>query len=66
MNKEFDDDKKWVLTPWGCLCCVLSDYNIDVSRIPGRVGEHIVEDFMELMCKQGYCRSVENKETANE
>ena len=51
---EFNDDTEFVLTEWECLMMVLSDYGIDVSHIPGRVGKHIVEDFMELMVKLGY------------
>lgn len=49
-----EDDEKYRLTEWGCLLVVLSDYGIDVTNIPGRVGKHIVEDFMELMRKAGY------------
>ena len=51
---EFSDDDEFVLTEWGCLYSVLTDYGIDVSHIPGRVGQHIVEDFMEAMVKSGY------------
>ena len=51
---EFKDDDVFVLTEWGCLYSVLSDYDIDVSHIPGKVGKHIVEDFMELMETSGY------------
>ena len=43
-----DDDVKYVLSPWGCLSVVLKDYGIDTSRISGKVGSHIVEDFLEL------------------
>lgn len=49
-----DDDVKYVLSPWGCLSVVLEDYGINISRISGKVGSHIVEDFMELMEKSGY------------
>ena len=49
-----DDDERYVLTPWGCLACVLEDYNIDTNHITGKMGEHIVEDFMELMENAGY------------
>lgn len=51
---EINDDDVFVLTEWGCLSSVLSDYGIDISHIPGKVGKHIVEDFMELMTKAGY------------
>lgn len=48
------DDDRWALTEWGCLSCILMDYGFDISRISGNVGKHIVEDFMELMEKNGY------------
>lgn len=51
---EFKDDDVFGFTEWGCLYSVLSDYGIDVSHIPGKVGSHIVEDFMELMEESGY------------
>lgn len=50
-NKNED---RYTLTPWGCLYMVLTDYGIDVNSVPGIVGKHIVEDFMEEMCKTGY------------
>ena len=53
-NVEFNDDDVFGFTEWGCLYSVLSDYGIDVSHIPGRVGKHIVEDFMEMMVEAGY------------
>lgn len=49
-----DEDVKYRLTPWGCLCAVLMDYGIDVGRISGKVGGHIVDDFMEVMEVAGY------------
>lgn len=52
-NENENDDVFFTLTPWGCLLLVLRDYGIDVSHISGKVGAHIVEDFMELMIKQG-------------
>lgn len=55
---EFPDDAEFVLTEWGCLSAVLSDYGIDFSHISGRVGQHIVEDFMEMMEKSGYIAKV--------
>ena len=50
----FNDDDTFFLTEWGCLYSVLNDYGIDVSHIKGKVGQHIVEDFMDLMEKAGY------------
>lgn len=57
-----DDDVKYVLSPWGCLSVVLEDYGIDISRISGKVGSHIVEDFMELMEKAGYILECDDNE----
>ena len=69
MNKEelytehdIEDDEIYTLSEWGCLYDVLNDYGIDVSYIPGRVGGHIVEDFMELMEKMGYVKKSEEEE----
>lgn len=60
MNKK---EERYQLTKWGCLYAVLCDYGIDVNRISGKVGEHIVDDFMELMQKNGYVvRHEENEE----
>lgn len=43
-----------MLSEWGCLSLTLRDYGINTDNIPGRVGKHIVEDFMERMCEAGY------------
>ena len=65
-DEIYDDDVKFVLSEWGCLYSVLSDYGINVDHIKGKVGEHIVEDFMELMVKCGYIGKVENGEVQGE
>lgn len=57
-----DDDVKFVLTEWGCLSSALTDYGVDVSCVTGKIGEHIVEDFMELMVKCGYIGRAENSD----
>ena len=62
-NEEiYDEDVKFVLTEWGCLSSVLTDYGVDISRVTGKIGEHIVEDFMELMVKCGYIGRAENSD----
>lgn len=58
---DLSDDDKLTLTKWGCLYAVLMDYGIKANHISGRVGDHIVEDFMELMCKFGYCEWKDDK-----
>ena len=65
-DEIYDDDDKFVLTEWGCLSSVLTDYGVDVSRVTGKIGEHIVEDFMELMCKCGYIGRAENSDIQSE
>ena len=50
-----EEDETYRLTSWGCLYCVLRDYGIELN-ISGRVGAMIVEDFLDLMVKQGHIR----------
>lgn len=56
-----DDEERYVLSEWGCLSLTLNEYGINTDKISGRVGKHIVEDFMELMCKAGYIVTKESK-----
>lgn len=65
-DENYDDDVKFVLSEWGCLSSVLTDYGVDVSRVTGKIGEHIVEDFMELMVKCGYIWRAENSDVQGE
>lgn len=67
MNKEITQDntneeERYTLTPWGCLYAIFLAYNIDLSSVSGTIGEHIVEDFMELMVKCGYIGRTENSD----
>lgn len=67
LNKEITQDntneeERYTLTPWGCLYATFLAYNIDLSSISGTMGEHIVEDFMELMAKCGYVKRKESDE----
>lgn len=57
-DEEVDDDAPLRLTEWACLALVLKDYGVYIDEIPGRIGKHIVEDFMADMCKQGYVARV--------
>lgn len=50
MKKE---DETYALSPWGCLYAVLKDYGVDTSGITPQIGKHMVDDFMELMVKNG-------------
>lgn len=53
-NINNEDEEKYCLTPWGCLYYVLTNYGIETDHITGTIGEHLVEDFMAAMAKQGY------------
>lgn len=60
-------EEKLRLTPMGCLYAVLLDYVgpdhlLDIRKIQGRVGEHIVEDFMDAMVKFGHLVKAEKGE----
>ena len=60
-------EEKLRLTPVGCLYAVLLDYVgpdhlLDIRKIQGRYGEHIVEDFMDAMVKAGYVGRAEKGE----
>lgn len=41
----------YVLTEWGCLSSVLTDYDVRHDHITPAMGKHMVEDFMERMVK---------------
>ena len=52
-------EEKLRLTPMGCLYAVLLDYVgpdhlLDIRKIQGRVGEHIVDDLFDALERQGY------------
>lgn len=64
MGKKTDEEK-YVMTEWGCLRCTLEEYGVDVSHITGRVGKHIVEDFMDAMCNAGYLEKKEVEDGNN-
>ena len=64
---ETKTEEKYKLTPMGCLYAVLLDYVgpdhlLDIRKIQGRVGEHIIEDFMDAMAKAGYLVKAEKGE----
>lgn len=59
-NIDNENDEVYCLSMWGCLCAVLLDYNIDTSHITSKMGEHMIEDLMELLEKQGYIGKVDD------
>lgn len=65
---EKKSEEKYQLTPMGCLYAVLLDYVgpdhlLDIRKIKGRVGEHIVEDFMDALVKTGYLERTSDEES---
>ena len=63
-------EEKLRLTPLGCLYAVLKDYAgedgmLNVNKIQGRYGEHIVDDLFDALERQGYLRR-ENDERKSE
>lgn len=64
----FDGDTMWRFTEWGCLRAILGDYGIEIPEyITSTIGKHMVNDFMNLMCKHGYVSYVsDDKEEKND
>ena len=61
---ESDDiNWRWQISYGECLRSVLHDYGIDTSHFTEKVMKHMVEDFMDLMVKQGH---VTDKRRENE
>lgn len=65
---EKKSEEKYTLTPMGCLYAVLLDYVgpdhlLDIRKIQGRVGEHIVEDFMDALVRTGYLERTSDEES---
>lgn len=68
MTMKKKSEEKYRLTPMGCLYAVLLDYVgpdhlLDIRKIQGRVGEHIVEDFMDAMVRTGYLERTSDEES---
>ncbi len=56
-----ENEEVYKLTPWGCMSIVLEDYGIPCDHITGTIGNHLVEDFMDMMVKQGHvCKKEED------
>ena len=56
------EDEYYTLTMWGCPSAVLEEYGFDTNHISGRVGEHIVEDYMDQLEQCGYLKKKEQDE----
>ena len=53
---EENKEETYRLSLLGCLFTVLTDYGINISGITPKMGEHMVNDLMEIFEKQGYLR----------
>lgn len=60
--KEEQNEGCYCLTASECMRRTLMDYGIDVSGVTQKVLEHLVNDFMELMVKQGHAKRAKNAE----
>lgn len=61
-----EEDERYVLSPWGCMWATAKDYNIDLSHMTPKMGEHFVDDFMKAMETAGYLVKGEQNERKNE
>lgn len=59
IEDDIPENAIFALTPWGCLSAVLDDYGIPTGNITATIGKHMVEDFMDLMCKAGHVKKAE-------
>ena len=62
MKNQNEDDEIWRLTPWGCMYAVLKDYGYNPEMLTPKMGEHMVEDLMNLLITQGLASRVEEDE----
>lgn len=60
--EDFPEDAKLVITPEWLLYMIISDYGIDPGEWVPRIWQHIFEDFMSGLEKQGIVSKVSGKE----
>lgn len=48
INPE-DDNERYFLTPWGCLCCAFGDFSLKTPEISGKMADALMDDFFEIM-----------------
>lgn len=48
INPE-DDNERYFLTPWGCLCCAFVDFGLKSPEISGKMADALMDDFFEIM-----------------
>ncbi len=48
INPE-DDNERYFLTSWGCLCCAFEDFSLKPPEISGKMADALMDDFFEIM-----------------
>ena len=56
-----NEEERYRLTTWGCMQAVLTAWNINTDHLTPRMGECMVEDFMEMLVKHGYLTKEEDE-----
>lgn len=59
INPE-DDNERYFLTPWGCLCCAFGDFSLKPPEISGKMADALMDDFFEIMEAVGILEKKEN------
>ena len=62
MTEDFPEGAKFVITPECLLYLIISDYGIDPGEWIPRIWQHIYEDFMDGLEKQGIVSKVSGEE----
>ena len=62
MTEDLPEDAKFVITPEYLLYQIISDYGINTGEWVPKIWEHIFEDFMLGLEKQGIVSKVSGKE----
>ena len=53
-----------MLSIFGCILAIADDYGINMSHITPKIGEHMADDLMDLLCKQGYLTKAESSKAS--
>lgn len=59
INPE-DDNERYFLTPWGCLCCAFGDFGLKPPEISGKMADALMDDFFEIMEATGILKKKGN------
>ena len=59
INPE-DDNERYFLTPWGCLCCAFGDFSLKPPEISGKMADALMDDFFEIMEAAGILKKKGN------